>query len=608
MPFGLDRPDPAGRSGPSAKAAPLSVSAPKNSGYTSRRLFGRLWREYLHVHKGTMALAFVFMFVEGASLGALSYLLEPLFDRVFVGGDANGIWTVGGMIMGLFALRATTTVVNRSLLTRVAQKTSTAMQVDLLRHILALDGAFFQKNPPGALIERVQGDTNAVQMVWSTLITGVGRDVVALFALFGVALSIDPRWTLAALVGAPLLILPTVAVQRYIRRKTDHVRVQSGLRATRLDEVFHGIASVKLNRMENYQLARFQNIVRGIVRAEVRTAASRATVPALIDLVTGVGFFAVLVLGGSEIIEGKRTVGEFMSFFTAMALAFQPMRRLGDMAGVWQVAAASLTRIYTLLDMAPTIRVTQPALRPDPAKTGVRFDDVHLSYGDVPVLRGLTFEAKAGQTTAIVGPSGAGKSTIFNLLTRLIDPDTGRITLGGQDIAHIDPADLRDLCSVVAQDASLFDETIRENVLLGHTDISEDRLAAAITDAHLADFTATLPEGLATHAGPRGSALSGGQRQRVAIARALLRDAPILLLDEATSALDAASEAMVQEALDRLSKGRTTLVIAHRLSTVRNADLIVVLDKGRVVEQGTHDELWAADGIYAGLCRLQFAE
>lgn len=576
--------------------------------HSSRHLFARLWRGYLRAHIGTMAAALLFMVIEGSTLAALSWMLEPLFDKVFVGGQADMIWWVGGAILALFLIRAATSVIARTLLTRVSLGTSTAMQVDLLRHMLTLDAGFFQANPPGALIERVQGDTIAVQGVWSTFITGAGRDAVSLIALFAVAISIDPWWTVAALIGAPLLILPTALAQRYIRRKTSQTRVQAGQRATRLDEVFHGIAAVKLNRMEAYQISRFAGIVDAIRRAQIKMAASTAAIPALIDVVTGIGFFGVLMLGGREIIDGERTVGEFMSFFTAMALAFQPLRRLGNLAGTWQTAAASLERLYELLDTRPVIVSPATPTPADPTRTEIRLDDVSLSYGTTPVLRGLTFTAPAGKTTALVGPSGAGKSTVFNLLTRMVDPDSGRVTVGGTDTRAYDLAALRDLFSTVSQDAALFDETIRENVLLGRGPVDPEALDRALSAAHVAEFLAALPAGIDTPAGPRGSALSGGQRQRVAIARAILRDAPILLLDEATSALDTGSEALVQQALERLSQGRTTLVIAHRLSTVRNADLIVVMVAGAVVEQGTHETLLAQNGTYAALCRMQFAE
>jgi ATP-binding cassette subfamily B protein/subfamily B ATP-binding cassette protein MsbA len=479
------------------------------------------------------------------------------------------------------------------------------MQSDLLRHLMGLDVAFFQTNPPGALIERLQGDTRAVQGVWSTLISGVGRDVVGLVSLAVVAISIDPWWTLLAIVGAPLLIAPAAIAQRYIKRKTTAMREQSGVRATRLDEVFHGIVPVKLNAMEAYQSHRFDEIVGGIVKAEVKIEATRAVIPALIDIITGLGFFLVLIVGGKEIIAGEKTVGEFMSFFTAMVLAFQPLRRLGAITGIWQVAAASLERLYRIFDTEPTIRA--PA-SPGPtlASTAVTVENLSLAFGNMAVLRGLSFTAEAGKTTALVGASGAGKTTLFSVLTRLVDPQEGRVLIGDQPISALPLGDLRALYSVVTQDALLFDETIRENILLGRTDVDDDTLQRVLRDAHVADFLDQLPAGIDSPAGPRGSNLSGGQRQRVAIARALLRDTPILLLDEATSALDAASEAAVQSALERLSEGRTTLVIAHRLATIRDADKIVVMDQGRVADEGRHDELIARGGLYAELCQLQF--
>jgi subfamily B ATP-binding cassette protein MsbA len=576
--------------------------------YTTRALMARFWRDYLWQHTGWIAIAFVLMTIEGGSLGVLSYTLKPMFDRVFVGGDVNAMWWVGLVILGLFMLRATTGILGSIITTRISQNTSTVMQVDLLRHLMALDSQFYQINPPGALMDRVVGDTGAVQGVWRTVVGGIGRDIVSLVSLFVVAVAIDPWWTLLAMIGAPALIIPTVALQRYIRRKSRQLREQSGHRSTRLSEVFHGIDPVKLNRMEEYQLSRFEKIVRIIVRGNIKMAGSRALMPGLIDLMTGLGFFLVLVIGGRDIISGDKTVGDFMSFFTAMALAFQPLRRLGGVVGTFQTAAASLERVYRVMDTEPSI-TSPPKPRSVPVgKTEIRLTDVHFAYSDLPVLRGATLTARAGETTALVGASGAGKSTVFNVLTRLADPQSGSVTIGGVETRDMALEDLRGMISVVTQDALLFDETVCENVLLGRRDVSEARLAEILEAAHVADFLPNLPNGLDTRVGPRGSGLSGGQRQRVAIARALLRDTPILLLDEATSALDAASEAVVQAALERLSEGRTTLVIAHRLATVRDAAKIIVLASGRVVEEGRHDELIAQGGVYSDLYSLQFAE
>lgn len=572
----------------------------------AKGLFGRLWRDYLHSYWAPMALAFVILLIEGSTLAALAWMLEPLFDTVFADKNSAAVWWVGLAIFGLFVVRAVTSVVSKTMLTSISLRSSATMQSDLFQHVLSLDQKFFQDNPPGALIERVQGDTLAVQGIWQVLVMGIGRDLIALIWLLGVAIAIDPLWTAAALVGAPLLMLPTVIVQRYIRRKTAAMRMQSGERATRLDEVFHGIATVKLNRMEGYQVGRFSRIVGQIVKGQIKMQIGQSTIPALIDVVTGLGFFLVLILGGREIIAGERTVGEFMSFFTAMSLTFQPLRRLGALAGTWQTAAASLERIYSVFDLRPS--VVAPAVpQALPATTSVAFENIHLSYGSAEVLRGLTLEARAGERTAIVGPSGAGKSTLFNLLTRLVEPDSGLVRLGGTPIADLDLGALRQAVAVVSQDAWLFDETLRENILMGRTDVSEAQLRAALDAANASEFVDRLPLGLETPAGPRGSALSGGQRQRIAIARAVLRDAPVLLLDEATSALDPAAERLVTEALDRLAVGRTTLVIAHRLSTVQGADKIVVMDQGRVVEEGRHEVLIAQGGLYSKLSRLQFS-
>jgi ATP-binding cassette subfamily B protein/subfamily B ATP-binding cassette protein MsbA len=592
---------------PNQDKGPPGVQPPRP--YPSRELFGRFWRGYLRPRFWLLLTAFGLMALEGSTLGLLSYLVKPLFDEVLAPGGGGALAWVGGAILGLFVLRATTSILARWLLARVNQTSVAAMQSDLLRHLLTLDAAFFQAHPPGKLIERVQGDTLTAQTAATTVISGVGRDAVALIGLFTVALWIDPVWTAAAMIGTPLLLLPAVGLRRYVRRKARSSREQAGLRATRLDEIFHGIQTIKLNRMEGYQASRFQRILQGIIRAEVKSALGRAALPGLVDIVTGIGFFVVLMVGGREVAEGTRTTGDFMAFFTAMALTFQPIRRLGELAGLWQVAEASLERVFTLFDTRPG--GTRPATsraRPAPGAPEIRFENVSFAYPDRPVLADLSFTAEAAKLTAIVGASGAGKSTVFQLISGLVEPQAGRILIGGVDVQDLSLFDQRALLASVSQDAALFDETLRENLTLGRTDIDPARLADCLAEAEAAGFVAGLPLGLDTPAGLRGSALSGGQRQRIAIARALLADAPVLLLDEATSALDTRTEAAVAAALARAQTGRTTLVIAHRLSTVKGADKILVLDEGRLVEEGTHDDLVARGGHYALLQKAQLRD
>ncbi|MGR3468092.1 MAG: ABC transporter ATP-binding protein [Shimia sp.] len=570
-----------------------------------RAQFAWLWRTYVWPLRWWLAAAFVLMAIEGAVLGVVSYLMQPMFDRIFVAGQTSAIWTIGLAILGVFCVRAFATTSRRGILQWVGESTAAGLRSDLLRHAMTLDIAWHQAHPPGALLERVQGDVQALVQGGKQLVTGIGKDIVSLIALFSVAISVDPIWTLVACLGVPLVISPAVLVQGYIRSASRKARVVASDMSLRLDEIFHGIAAVKLNRLEGHQSTRFDAMVRKRTRIETRAETARAVLPGLIDVITGLGFLAVLVYGGGQIAAGEKTVGQFMSFFTAMALAFDPIRRLSALSGVAQTCAASLDRLRAVLDARSAIAApTRSSERRTPGD--ITFDDVRLSYGETKVLRGLDFTARAGETTALVGPSGAGKSSVFNVLTRLVDPHSGQVRLDGTPLPDIALEDLRDMISVVSQETALFDESIRDNILLG-LDVPEAELRRALDAAFVTEFVETLPDGLDTPAGPRGSALSGGQRQRIAIARALLRNRPILLLDEATSALDTQSEAKVQGALDALSAGRTTLVIAHRLSTIRGADRIVVIEEGRVQAVGPHEDLLATSPLYARLAAAQGA-
>lgn len=571
-------------------------------------LLAWLWRDYLKKHIALLGVALVFMVIEGSTLGAISYMMQPMFDNVFVQQDGSALWTVALVILGIFLVRAISGVIQKVILTRISLLTAADLRLSLLGHLIRQDGGFHQTHPPGFLIQRVQGDVESVNFVWRVLITGAGRDLISLVVLMGVAISIDWRWAAIACIGTPLMLAPAFGAQRYVRKKGRQARDVGASLATRLDEIFHGIVPVKLNRLEDYQTRHYRAQTDKYIYSETRAALGTATIPGMVDLMGGIGFMCVLLFGGAEIIAGEKTVGQFMSFFTAMGLAFDPMRRLGALSGYWQSAAAAIERIKELIDTPIVLKSPENPVAPPTGTPDVHIDNVTFSYGDAPVLRNLNLIAEAGKTTALVGASGAGKSTIFNLLTRLVDPQQGSVKIGGVAVHEMSLEDLRNLFSVVTQEALLFDETLRENILLGRTDVSEEHLKQVLDSAHVTDFLPKLHDGLETRVGPRGSALSGGQRQRVVIARALLRNTPILLLDEATSALDAQSEQVVQDALDKLSGGRTTLVIAHRLSTVRNADKIIVMDRGEVVEEGTHQDLLDRGGAYSDLYRLQFRD
>ena len=581
----------------------MKSSSPKD--IKQGALFLWLWREYLRRHMWVLAIIVVLMMIEGSMVGGLAWMMQPLFDGVFVGGSKSQLWLVGGIVLGLFLIRGVLSVVHRVLMTKIAKKSVADLQNDLLRHLLQLDLSFFSRYAPGYLMERVNGDVQSVAGIWALLVRGAARDLIGLVSLFAVMLSIDWFWTFAALVGAPLLLFPSLVAQRYTRKQAVKAREVAGNMATRLNEAFHGVGTIKLNGLERYYTDRYRALTKRQIEVEVKTLFGTAVIPSLVDVMSGIGFACVIIYGGYEIISGAKTVGQFMAFFSALGLAFEPLRRLAGISGLINAASVSIQRMRDIFNHQPTLLGPD---HPTPVQPfgDIEFKNVSLEFGETPVLRDVSFRAPAGKTTAIVGASGAGKTTIFNALTRLYAHSSGEITISGLANTDIDPSALRACISVVSQDSLLFDETLGENITLDARNTDPSKLNEAISAAHVADFLPTLAQGMDTKVGPRGTNLSGGQRQRVAIARALVRDTPILLLDEATSALDTQSEVLVQNALEKLSANRTTLVIAHRLSTIVSADHIIVMDRGRVIERGTHSELIAAGGHYSNLCRLQF--
>lgn len=574
---------------------------------SERHLLLRLWSDYVRSHWKALALATLLMTLEGSVLGVVSYLVGPMFDEVFVAKNRESMYWLGGVILALFTMRAFAGFGQRYLLMRTGLSVTNSIQESLVGHLLSLDDGFFHANAPGVLIERVRGDAQALQGTASSALTAFGRDLMSLLSLAAVVLLIDWRWALIALIGVPLIALPMLGLQKWIRRASRDSRQASATVTERLDEVFHGMHAIKINTLEAHERERFGAKIATFFAAQLRATIGQASLPALVDIVAALGFAGVLFFAGGQIVDGEKSLGAFMSFFTAMALVFDPLRRLSGLSGQLQTAMASLERLYGLFDERPAILDNGTLRLPNDALAdSVQFEQVAFAYGEEPVLRGLSFTADAGKTTALVGPSGAGKSTVFSLIARLAEPQSGQITIGETPLEALPLASLRGQLSIVTQDAALFNETIRENIRRGRLEATDAEVEEAAEAAFVSEFTRTLDDGLDTVVGPRGSNLSGGQRQRVVIARAFLRDAPILLLDEPTSALDASSEQAIQRALNDLSRDRTVIIIAHRLATVRDADRIVVMERGAVSEEGTHDSLIARGGLYAELCRLQF--
>ncbi|MBM3514298.1 MAG: ABC transporter ATP-binding protein, partial [Alphaproteobacteria bacterium] len=549
------------------------------------------------------------MVLVAISTAALAWLMDPVVNRVFVERSEDLLWMVGGAVFACFAVKGVAAYLQTVLMMRAGQTILTDLQNRLFAHVLTMDLAFFAANKTGALISRLTTDINAMRQAVSTAITGFGREALSLVFLIGVMFYQDALLATIAFVAFPPTVIGVTGLGRRLRKVTANTQEQTGALMTLVEQSLVGIRVVKAYGLEAYEAARAgvltQNLRRMILGAEQIKAVSSP----LMETLGGVAVTVVIVYGGWRVISGATSAGAFFSFITALLMAYRPMKALANANAQIQEGLAGADRLFAVLDIAPSVIEKSNAVQLANSSGAVRFDDVAFSYGGmVPAVAGLSFEAAAGKTTALVGPSGAGKSTIFNLLMRFYDRAHGAISIGDQDVADVTVASLRTAIAFVGQDVVLFDDTVSANIRYGRPNATDADIEAAARSAGAHDFILALPQGYDTLVGERGQSLSGGQRQRIAIARAILRNAPILLLDEATSALDTETERQVQTALNSLMAGRTTLVIAHRLSTVARADRICVIDQGRVAEQGSHSELLARGGLYKRLHELQFAE
>ena len=569
-------------------------------------LFKWFWSLYVREHFALLFTALIFMSIEGSMLGLLSYSIKFLFDNVLVSKDTSSILIVAVVIFSIFSIRAIAGFVHRLLTVNVCQKIIKVIQDRMVAHLLNMDVGFHQKNSPGILMDRVRADSKALSESVGEAFMTVGRDGFSLISLLAVVFFIDWKWSLIAFLGIPFLVLPILLLQGLIRSRAGENRDYESKANVRLDEIFHGITDIKLNRAEGRERNKFFDILQLTHKVRLRLEAGMAGIPAMIDVIAAIGFLAVMIFGAIDITSGSKTIGEFMSFFTAMALIFEPLRRLSNVSGNIQVAMASLERVFKIFEekssiVFPTFSRVEKKLD----KIGIEFDGVHFSYEDKKVLENITFGIEEGTSNAIVGYSGSGKTTLFNLITRLIDPSSGLIKLNGINIKDFCLNDLRSLISVVRQDGMVFDETILENIRFGKPTASDREIREAAKMAYVDEFTNDLKYGLNTVVGPRGSTLSGGQRQRISIARAFLRASPLLLLDEPTSALDSNSEELIQKSLSNLAKHSTTITIAHRLSTIVDSDKVLVLDNGKIVGQGKHSKLLLENSLYSNLFKSQ---
>jgi len=491
----------------------------------------------------------------------------------------------------------------------VGHKVVKTMRDDLYEHVIYQSTSYFDHAPTGDLMSRLTNDVEKIQQALSGSMGDMIEEVFILIALLIGIFIRDFRLAVVSFIVAPLAVLPLAVFGRQLKKKSLSAQVKMGQIYGILHETITGNKIVKAFTTEQFEIKKFLKATAGYLRTSIKLAWIGSLSSPFMEFLGGVVGAFILWVGTKRIAEGAISPGDFSAFVTAMFLMYMPIKRLSKANNVIQQAVVCQARIQEVLDSPPQVQDGSNAYPLPPVKGRIRFENVSFSYNQTRlVLDGIDFEVPPTETVAIVGLSGAGKTTIINLLSRFYEPTSGRILVDGIDIRDVTLTSLRARIGLVTQEIILFNETIRDNIAYGLADAAQDRIIEAAKAAKAHDFILQLPEGYATKIGERGGLLSSGQCQRLAIARALLKDPPILILDEATSALDAESEHLIQEALTYLRKGRTTIIIAHRLSTVRSADRILVIDGGRIAETGTHDELCRRNGLYQKLYDLQFPE
>ncbi len=568
-------------------------------------LLKRTWREWVRGHWKAMIVSSLLTGGIAASSGAYPIIIKYAFGSLGPG-KMELLWLIVAAIIGVTFIRSLLSYLQTVLSSRTVYSLTVGMQKAIYAHLLRADFARLAKETPGHLVSRLTNDIGAIQTAALALLNTTFRDVFTVLAVVGTMFWLDWQLALIVLCVYPIAAWPITKIGQKLRRVAKRTQSELGGMTSGLTESLSSVRLIKSFRLEGYAAKRTNQSFDEVFKLRMKAVRSRAALDPLLEVLGGLAIAGVLALAGYRIASGISTVGDFMGFLTALALAAQPMRAFGNLNAKLQEGLAAVARVYELLDEKPAI-VDRPGAPAISVSTGeIDFANVTFAYeGNVPAVRDFTLRIEGGSTVALVGRSGAGKTTILNLVPRFFESQTGRIRIDGQDIRDVTIPSLRDAISIVSQDITLFNDTVRANILLGRLDASETEVLAAADAAAATEFIAELPQGFDTVIGDRGMRLSGGQRQRLALARAILKNAPILLLDEATSALDTQSERLVQEALARFSKDRTTLVIAHRLSTVQDADVICVMEDGRIVETGPHAELVARDGIYAQLSRLQ---
>lgn len=580
--------------------------ADKKKLHTDKQLI-RLLLQRVKSYWKKLAAAMALMIVVAASTSALPFVAKDVVDDILVKQDKTMLTLVPLAIVVIYIIKGIADYGQKVLMQWVGQRIITEYRIDLYAHLQRLPLSFYDRHPTGELMSRITNDVNMIQGSVSSVITGVLKDIFTVAGLIGVVVYRDWFLSIFALGVFPICVIPIVKLGKRLRKISTSSQETMADVSVLLHETISGARIVKGFCKEDYEGERFSKHAWRLFTLRVRDVSTRALSHPLMELLAGVAIGGILYYGGYRILSGQSTAGTFVSFLAALIMLYEPVKKISNLNMEIQNGMAAATRIYKILEEPVEVTDQEGAVKMPPLSRSIEFKDVSFAYDSGGmVLNGINLTVPAGQALALVGTSGGGKTTLVNLLPRFYEVSQGSILIDGMDIRQATMKSLRSQIAIVTQQTILFNDTVRVNIAYGRPEASQEEVENAARAAYALDFIEKMPQGFDTLIGEDGVLLSGGQRQRLSIARALLSDRPILILDEATSSLDTESELYVQKALENLMRGRTTFVIAHRLSTVQRADRIVVLAEGKIVEEGRHQDLLELKGHYHRLHKMQF--